>query len=395
MGEKILFVDDEPAVLDGFKRMLHREFSVETAVGGEPALAMIREQGPYAVVVSDMRMPGMDGVQFLTRVRQDVPDTVRMILTGYADMKAAMDAVNEGNIFRFLTKPCEKEVLGKALTTALVQYRLVRAEKELLENTLMGSIKVLTDVLSAVSPAAFGRSLRIARYVRHMTKKFQIDSAWQLEVAAMLSQLGCITLDPELVESAYIGAQLSPEDQERFDAHPKAARDLLINIPRLEPIAWMIAEQGAKAAAANAPETSAPRIPSFSKEVMAFGARMLKLAIAFDNQIMKGASDEEAKAKLQYRAGEFGKELMGALADLESEGAATEVRLVQISKLATGMVLQQEVRTHTGLLVVAKGQEVSHPLLIRLENFAHRRAIDDKVLVRVPVVAAAKAQGQA
>src|SRR5580698_5073090 len=161
MGDKILFVDDEPAFLKGYQLMLRQDFEVDTAVGGEQGLAQIHDHGPYAVVVSDMRMPGMNGVQFLARVRQIAPDTIRMILTGYTDINAAMDAVNEGNIFRFLAKPCERDVLSNAITSGLVQYRLITAEKELLGNTLMGSIKVLIDVLSAASPEAFGRSIRI------------------------------------------------------------------------------------------------------------------------------------------------------------------------------------------------------------------------------------------
>jgi hypothetical protein len=123
-----------------------------------------------------MRMPGMNGVQFLAQVRQAAPNTVRMMLTGYSDISAAMDAVNEGNIFRFLAKPCEQEILAKAIASGLVQYRLVRSEKDLLENTLMGSIKVLTDVLGAVSPEAFGKSIRITHCVRHLVAKFHIPS---------------------------------------------------------------------------------------------------------------------------------------------------------------------------------------------------------------------------
>ena len=119
MADKILFVDDEPAILDGYRRMLHREFEVDTATGGEDGLALVRGAGPYAVVVSDMRMPGMNGAKFLAEVRQLVPETVRMLLTGYSDMDAAIDAVNEGNIFRYLTKPCEKEDLVKAINLSL------------------------------------------------------------------------------------------------------------------------------------------------------------------------------------------------------------------------------------------------------------------------------------
>ncbi|NIQ03497.1 MAG: response regulator, partial [Nitrospinaceae bacterium] len=94
----------------------------------------------FAVVVSDMRMPDMDGIQFLSRVREHYPQTVRMMLTGYADVKTAMNAVNEGNIFRFMTKPCPPEVFEKVLSAGIEQYRLITAERDLLERTLKGSV---------------------------------------------------------------------------------------------------------------------------------------------------------------------------------------------------------------------------------------------------------------
>src|SRR5258707_3277790 len=168
MPTKIVMVDDEPAVLAGYQRTLSREFEVDIAVGGELGLKAIQNSGPYAVIISDMRMPGMSGAQFLARARESTPDTVRMLLTGYTDMGAAMEAVNEGNIFRFLTKPCAKEVLVTAINSGVHQFELIRSEKELLEKTVLGSIKVLADVLGASSPEAFGKSLRIVQFVRHI-----------------------------------------------------------------------------------------------------------------------------------------------------------------------------------------------------------------------------------
>jgi response regulator RpfG family c-di-GMP phosphodiesterase len=380
MADKILFVDDEPAVLDGYRRMLYKEFDVETAVGGETALTIIESRGPFAVVISDMRMPGMNGAQFLSKVRQTVPATVRMLLTGYTDMNAAMDAVNEGNIFRFLTKPCEKEVLGKAITGGLVQYRLLTAEKELLENTLMGSIKVLTDVLSAVSPEAFARSMRITRCVSHIVGKFVLTSPWRYETAAMLSQLGCAMLDPDVLHAAYMGAELSPEDQARFDAHPNVARNLLVSIPRLEPIAWMISQQLVKGTPHDVPGGAA--VPS---EALVFGARMLKIAVAFDNLKLKGVADADALTRLRERKAEFEPELVGALSDMTPGDAKMELRKVSTTKLIPGMILQQEIRTKTGLLVVVKGQEVTHALIAKIENFAHSGKIEKEIMAMVHV----------
>ena len=188
--EKILFVDDEKAVLDGYQRTLRGDFEVDVALGATPALAAIQNKGPYAVVVSDMRMPGLSGAQMLGLVRQRAPDTVRMLLTGYTDLNAAMEAVNEGNIFRFLTKPCDRDGLMKALTAGVAQYRLVTSERELLEKTLMGSVKVLAEVMGATSPEAFGRSMRIANSMKHLLEKFPLAAPWRFEVAATLSQVG-------------------------------------------------------------------------------------------------------------------------------------------------------------------------------------------------------------
>ena len=380
MANRVLFVDDEPAVLDGYKRLLHREFEVDTAVGGALGLAVMKEKGPFAVVVSDMRMPEMSGAQFLAEVRRTEPDTVRMLLTGYTDLKAAMDAVNEGNIFRFLTKPCEKEVLGRALTTGLIQHRLVMAEKELLENTLLGSIKTLTDVLSASSPEAFGRSMRIARYVRHLVSRFALASPWRFEAAAMLSQLGCVTLEPELVQAAYVGNSLSPADQARFDAHPQVARELLANIPRLEPIAWMISQQLVSDAIH---KTTGE--PASSAEDIVLGAKILKLAVAFDNMRARGISDEDAISRLRSRHNEFDSELIDALKDVKPDGATMALRKVPTSKLTTGMILQQEIRSRTGILVVATGQEVTHALLLKLSNFSRAGTIDKEIMALIPV----------
>src|SRR5579859_1491706 len=126
---RILFVDDEIPVVEGYRRILHREFDVSAANSGAEGLEAIRYTGPYAVVISDMRMPGMNGSQFLAKARELAPDTIRMLLTGYSDMDAAIEAVNMGNIFRYLTKPCEKEVLMEAIRSAIAVYQATNANK--------------------------------------------------------------------------------------------------------------------------------------------------------------------------------------------------------------------------------------------------------------------------
>lgn len=376
MLEKILMVDDESAILQGYQRLLRGEFQTEIAVGGAEGLAAMVSRGPFAVVVSDMRMPGMDGVQFLTQAKNLAPEMIRIMLTGNSEMETAVHAVNEGNIFRFLTKPCNKETLAKTLTAGLMQYRLVTAEKELLEKTLSGSISVLTEVLSLVNPAAFSRAMRVRRYIAHVANRLSLPSPWRFEVAGMMSQLGCVTLDSETVEAVYAGRELTPEEQARFDAHPAVASVLLAKIPRMEPIAWMIAHQN----------QSAPVEGDLADREMAdmrLGAEILRATLAFDELLCRDMSKTEAANRLLRQNRDMDPRIFQALVELQPESDEREVRTCALEHLSTGMILQQDVRTHAGMLIVAKGQEVTFPLILKLKNFQKKGSIEDSLSVSV------------
>lgn len=384
MAEKILMVDDDFNILSGYLRSLHGEFQMDTAPGGNEGVQCILQKGPYAVVVSDMRMPGMDGIQFLARVKTLSPDTVRVMLTGVGEIEAAVQAVNEGNIFRFLSKPCDKELMAKSLTAALVQHRMIIAEKELLERTLHGSIQVLTEVLSLINPAAFGRAMRARRYIHHLAEALKLENAWQYEIAALMSQLGCVTLPPEIIEAVYAGQTLSAEEQEQYDAHPSIAGDLLSRIPRLEPIGWMIKNQG------QAPPLEGD-IADREKADMRTGAEILRLALDFEKLISQGVSRTEAAHTLSRKYKQFSERAFLALVELDPNAEASEVRRCWVNELSSGMIVQQDIRTFGGLLIVSKGQEVTLPLILKLKNFAAKKAISGDVAVSLPKPAAAAA----
>ena len=376
MTEKILLVDDDSNVLEGYQRSLSREFQLETALGGQEALALAAQNGPYAVVVSDMRMPGMDGIHVLTSIKARWPDTIRVMLTGNADVQTAIDAINEGNIFRFLNKPCSKEAMGKALTAALVQYRLVTAEKVLLEQTLTGAVQVLTEVLSLVNPAAFSCAERARRYIHHVVTAMRLGNPWQYEVAAMMSQLGCVTLPPEMIQAVYSGKKLPESDQALYDGHPKVAYDLLSKIPRLEPIARMIKYQ------AQAGSNSGTDDPQ--KSDIRQGAEILRVILAYDKLIQNGTSRTEAAHWLSRHSQDLPSEFFQALVLLDPNAEAGQVRKCRVQDLVPGMIIQQELRTPDGTLLVSKGQEVTAPLLVKLGNLVLRRAITPEVAVSEP-----------
>ena len=374
MAEKILLVDDDSNILDGYRRSLSKEFLMETALGGTQALALATDKGPYAVVISDMRMPGMDGIQLLSHIKAVSPDTIRVMLTGNADMETAINAINEGSIFRFLNKPCAKEVMARTITAALVQYRLVTAEKQLLEQTLSGSLQVLTEVLSLVNPAAFGRAERARRYIHHIVSAMKLGNPWQYEVAAMLSQLGCVTLAPETIEAVYRGEALSPDEQGQYEAHPSVAYALLSKIPRLEPIAWMIEQQNRRAPAADD-----SKVPD-----MRLGAEILRLVLAYEQLIHKGASRNEAAHTLAMQNKNFSPEFFQTLVTLDPNAEGGETRKCQIEDLSPGMIVQEEVHTLAGTLVVSKGQEVTPTVIFKLKNLLARGAVSNSVSASMP-----------
>lgn len=135
MPERVLFVDDDPLLLASLRRQFRRRLELDTAESGEEGLRAIRERGPFAVVVTDYTMPEMNGVEFLRRVREIAPETVRVLLTGSADLNAAVRAVNEGNIFRFLLKPCPPESLEEALEEGLRAFRRTRKDRKFTRRT--------------------------------------------------------------------------------------------------------------------------------------------------------------------------------------------------------------------------------------------------------------------
>ncbi|HZQ70701.1 MAG TPA: HD domain-containing phosphohydrolase [Terriglobales bacterium] len=383
MSERILLVDDDSSVLDGYRRGLSKQFLIETANSGQNALAMVEKNRPYAVVVADMRMPGMDGIQLLSKIKVCAPDTIRVMLTGNADTESAINAINEGSIFRFLSKPCSKEDMAKTLTAALMQFRLVTAEKQLLEQTLSGAIQVLTEVLSLVNPAAFSRAQRARRYIHHIVTTMKLGNPWQYEVAAMLSQLGCVTLAPETMEAVYRGDKLAPNEQTQYAAHPSVAYDLLSRIPRLEPIAWMIEHQ-------NRPVKEAAE--SMTAD-MRLGAEILRLTLAYEDAIHKGSSRSEAAHSLALQNKNFSPEFFQALVTLDPNAEESEIRRCPIEELTEGMIIQEEVRTPEGTLVISKGQEVTSATIFKLKNFHARRTIPGSVIVGMPSTSLAFVKG--
>jgi response regulator RpfG family c-di-GMP phosphodiesterase len=380
MPERVLFVDDDPNILAGFQRQLRKTFAVETALGGEQGLEMLSERGPFSVIVSDLRMPVMDGIQFLSRVRQAAPDSVRIMLTGNADLHAAIDAVNEGHIFRFLTKPCEPQALINALAAGIRQYQLICAERELLEKTLRGSLKVLVEILELTNPEAFGRATRITRFVKKVARAMQVPNLWQIETAAALSQIGCVILPEEALKKLYRGEQLTGEEAQLFAMHPSIASDLLSHIPRMETVAQIIVNQ----------EKSFDAPDSADDREVALGARILKTVLDFDRIHANNISDGDALEILISRTGRYDPNVLTAMQMVLGVEPGYEKMELPLSEFKDGMILNGDIFLQNGRLLVAKGYRINLTLRERIKNFAVKPGIMEPIQVLVPSAMAKK-----
>jgi response regulator RpfG family c-di-GMP phosphodiesterase len=382
MTDKILFVDDDPHLLASCERNFRRKFAIETAESGADALNKVSTGGPFAVVISDRQMPHMDGITLLARVRECAPDTVRIMLTGNADLEGAIKVVNEGNIFRFLTKPCPPDIIGKAIEDALAQYRLVTAEKELLNRTLSGSIKLLTDILSTTDPDAFGRAQSMRELINYVTKRFPVPNEWEIPLAVMLAPIGNVTIPPQLRLRARTGEVLSKIEERLVAQMPETSARLLANIPRLEGVARIIRHQSLRYDGSGAPET-------LKGEALPFGSRLLKII----NDLMELQAGHITRAQaldeMQARLGWYDTALLNAvrgyygLALCERDAGNSDI-FISLCDLAAGMVLRANIETSDGTLILCSGHQLTEMTLEKVRSFALVSGIKEPIQVENP-----------
>ena len=372
---QILLVDDEVAILDGLRRQLRKRFTVHTATGGAEALELLRSQ-PVTVVVSDMRMPQMDGATLLAEVRSRYPDVVRILLTGQADTQSAITAVNQGQIYRFLTKPCPPDVLLDEISSGVEINRLVTAEKELLGTTLRRTVEALTATLSLAEPVAFARAVRVTRTVTELAEQLEIDEPWDIEITAMLAHLGAVTLPPKVQEKLDAGRPLDEDEQAMAHRVPAVSRDLVATIPRLETVADAIGWQRARYDG----EGAAPGVPI--GDDLPLAARILRVALDFDAGTSRRPSVQATIDAMRGDPGAYDPLVLEALvrahAVTDSEAPPRNVR---VDDLTSGMVIFDDVLTRDGILLIGRGTVVTEPLIHRLENFVSQDRVDDSIRV--------------
>jgi hypothetical protein len=321
----------------------------------------------------------MNGAELLAKASAQYPTTTRILLTGHAEVDSAIAAVNNGHVFRFLVKPCPPPELLGAVDAAAELHRVTTAEQTLLEQTLHGSIKMLTEVMAISNPVAFGRAQRIKQHVSALCDELKLGQRWQVEVAAMLSQLSTFTLPPETLEKVYYGATLSVEEQAMLARAPDITEQLLSHIPRLDAVREILASH-------DRPYKKPERGAEHTREqgLVQRWTQMLRVAVDFDTLEAQGLSSGIALTTLKGRADQYEPEVLAAFLSLYGERKeGDKIRDISIGALRSGMVLAADVKMATGTLFVARGYEVTPSFLERIRNFRPGSVREPlKVLIR-------------
>ncbi len=375
--ERILFVDDDPLTLLAIEKDLRGHFPVITALSGEQALSLIQNQGPFGVILADMLMPGMTGVELLAQAQRIAPDSVRMMLTGDKDKQTAVEAINEGRIFRFLSKPCPAEKVIAALNAGLEQYRLVIAERQLLEETLNGSVRMFTELLSTREPESFGRGQKICEYVRLVAPALKLSQTWDIEVAAMLARIGWMGPPHRCLQSFQAGLPLNPRETDMIARVPEFGYNVLSKIPRLEPAARIVLFQSKSFDGSGFPKGPIPndQIPA--------GSRLLRILSDYVELESKGVTKSRAvelmRQNLRLYDPALIEKVMGVLVAEEALGPGAPLL---ISQLLPGQEVMSAVETLDGQLIVPVGTVLSPMMLERFANFAELSGIKEPIYVR-------------
>jgi len=368
----VLLVDDENEILEALALQLSRDHKVLTAENGDDALRVLADHGPIAAVISDLRMPGMDGVELLRRVQLEYPDTTRVLHTAQSDLNAAIAAINDGGVYRYLSKPVKSDELRATVHDAVELHGRSTTERHLLDTTLKSSISAVFGCLELASPTAFARAGRIRTRVADLCQIMQLEALWEIEVAAMASQLGAVTIPPSVLAKLDRGLPCTEEEQRMVDAMPGVAVELLKGIPMMEDVLEIVRGLGPQ----RVTNPDKPQSPLIEAAI-----DVIRTAMDFETLESRGMEVESAIAVLECRE-ESAMRVLNALREVNGlvKVAERQVRGLKVADLEVGMRVAEDIAATNGLVLIGRGMVVTSLLLDRLDNYARMIEIIEPVL---------------
>ena len=361
-------------------------FPLTSAYQGQEALALVQNsierKEPFAAAFVDMRMPpGWDGLETIEHLWAVDPDLQIVICTAYSDRSWSEIRTRLGvsDKLLILKKPFDAIEVSQLAHALTKKWELLCSERQLLEQTLTGSIEVMSEMLALVNPVAFERVGTLRRCVLHLAERLKLDQTWAYGLAGMLSQVGSVTVPAETLDRSLSRQPLEPAEQAMLARVPEVTARLVARIPRLAGVAKIIVAQQAP-----------PKIDwstDFERQpggIVAAGANLLAVAVAFDDLLRSGES--LASARAQLRSGEqFHPKVLEALEDFEPKPSTLGVsRAIAVGELTVGMVLDEDLCARNGLVIAPKGVRVTASLRDRIQNFASGGGVKTPFRIRAP-----------
>lgn len=332
----ILFVGGANNSEIAFKRLVGDKIRVTCVANGKEALDVLRSSNCFQVILSEYAMSGMRGTELLARARQSFPEVVRILLCGSPNHNIAINAINECEVFRLLTKPCPASVMKMALRDAFEHYRMLISEKELMNKTVSSVIRLVSDVASLLKPGRNARTTRIMPVLKGLCRRLGDPDPWSTEVAAVLSMIGFIFLPDELMEKVEEGTILTGHDYDIYLQHTRYSSKLISGVPRLENAATILSLQEAS-------YIRDSRDGGFSGDEIPLGARILKVVSDYDRLSMGDRSKGEVVSMMKRRAGRYDSNVINCLIDVLGSEAKYYIREVYPLGLEEGMTLAEDV----------------------------------------------------
>jgi response regulator RpfG family c-di-GMP phosphodiesterase len=419
MSAKVLMVDDDPIVLSAFQRVLHKEdYEFKTTTSPEDALSLLKND-LYAVVISDQHMPAMEGSLLLEKLREISPSTVRIMITGDAHIDAAIEAINKGEVYRFLRKPWDNDDIRMTLKQAIQQFDLVAENKRLQELTKSqnAELKELNQNLEAKVQERTGEVLGLhqklqasfretvqalagiadlhSRIIGNHTKRVGAMSLelgkrmnlsetdlFDLEFAGMLHDVGKVAVPADILKKAL--SSLTTYERGILETHAVKGEAVLRVIPHFAKVSKLVRHHHERYDGTGFPDRlKGTQIP--------LGSRIISVVNVFDKflngqKVYESATPEKALAQIESRCpAEFDPEVVSALAKYVRQGEGKwwtwgEIEM-GLRDLQVGMMLSRDLKTASGILLLPKDHEIQEKDLQRMLNFQDTDPIIDDIYV--------------
>ena len=381
--QTILVVDDITENIDVLNGILSRDYKIKVALNGEKALKIVKSGKHPDLILLDIMMPGMDGYEVCRRLK-DIPAT-KNIPVIFVTAKGEIEDETKGfelGAVDYIVKPVSPSIVRARVKTHLELKNSRQHIEQLLSKTLLGSIKLLTDILAIVNPRRFSQAARLKRYAHDLAVQLGLPDVWRIEIAALLSQIGIVTIPTQILDKVEKEISLSAQERDLYATYPSMGHDLLENIPRMESVAEMISHQQ------DTFSVSSTSSNPLDWDIEDLGGQILKVVIDYDRLIVKHNNPKSAILGLRNRGGLYPPFLLDALLESKSEiinrktdEEALPETLVKVSDLRSGMILEDDIKTEDGAVIIVKGNEISDNILSLIKRFTKHRKIVEPIRI--------------